>query len=133
MVKPAQFLTPLRLEKTGERSWLVLEPFKFYSAENGRTFVVPAGTPTDLASIPRLLWAIFPKIGRQDAASVIHDAGYSGVLIDSLGYSLRPDKKTCDRLFLEGMLASGVPSRKAHEMYYAVKMFGHTHVGTASV
>lgn len=131
--RKAEFLTPLRLEKKGERDWILLEPFKFYSAVNLRTFTVPAGTVTDLASIPRILWSIFPKVGRQDGPSVVHDGGYSGVLVDVMGNPLRPTKKVVDGLFLEGMLVAGVSPRKAKEMYWAVRMFGRMHVGEARV
>lgn len=132
-LRPAQFLGPLRLEKHNEREWILLEPFKFYSAVNLRTYAVPAGTVTDLASIPRILWPIFPKIGRQDGPSVIHDGGCSGLLVDVLGNPLRPEKKVIDGLFYEGMLVSGVNPRKAKEMYLAVKLFGRMHVGVARV
>lgn len=130
MARKAGFLTPLRLEKKGERLWLVFEPLDFYSAEFSRTFRVPAGTRTDLASVPRGLWNIFPKTGNQDCASVVHDGGYSGCLTDTLGNKLLVDKKTADKLFREGMLAMGVSPRKAWLMWKGVSIFGRTHVGS---
>lgn len=39
----------------------------------GRTFVVPVGATTDLASTPRILWNLLPPTGVYEAAAVIHD------------------------------------------------------------
>ena len=39
----------------------------------GRTFTVPAGTPTDLATTPRFAWILLPPTGIYEAAAVAHD------------------------------------------------------------
>lgn len=39
----------------------------------GRTFTVPAGTRTDLATTPRFLWNLLPPTGIYEAAAVAHD------------------------------------------------------------
>ena len=39
----------------------------------GRTFTIPAGTRTDLATTPRLLWMLLPPTGIYEAAAVAHD------------------------------------------------------------
>lgn len=120
----AGFRDALVLEKTGEREWLVKEPLRFYSAKLARTLKVPAGTPTDLASIPHILWSVLPKEGKYDRAAVLHDTGYEHLLTDTLGYSLDFDKKTVDGLFLEAMLADGVSPVRAKIMYRTVRLFG---------
>lgn len=37
---------------------------------------VPRGFVTDLASVPRMLWSIFPKTGRYAYAAIVHDYLY---------------------------------------------------------
>lgn len=123
----SEFKDPLILEKTGEREWLVKEPLRFKSENLGRTLKVPAGTPTDLASIPQILWSILPKEGKYDRAAVLHDTAYEHLLTDTLGNPLDFSKKTADSLFLEAMLADGVPSARANRMYWAVRIFGRMH------
>ena len=40
---------------------------------DGRTFTVPAGTITDLATSPRLFWQFIPPIGLYESAAALHD------------------------------------------------------------
>lgn len=124
-----KFHDELLLLKSGECTWVVEAPLRFYSARLGRTVKVPAGFVTDLASIPRGLWNIFPKVGKQDRASVVHDCGYSGSLIDALGNPILLKKEQIDFLFYEGMQADGVGKVSAWLMWRAVKLFGRTHFG----
>lgn len=122
--RKAGFADPLILEKVGERQWLVKESLRFYSAKLRRTFRVPSGTPTDLASIPRPFWVVFPKEGKQDRAAALHDAGYNHYLVDIVGYPLQLSKKTVDDLFYEAMLSDGVGEKAAWTMWKAVRLFG---------
>lgn len=62
---------PLDVRKVGDRAWKLLAPV-IYRGDYGR-YVVPAGYVTDFASVPRLLWILFPQSGRWDAAAVVHD------------------------------------------------------------
>ncbi len=125
-VKPkAEFLTPLRLEDVDGEHFLLLEPLKFYSAELGKVVVVPAGMLTDFASIPRGLWNILPKTGKHDRAAVVHDGGYRGYLLDTNGRALAFTRGQVDRLFLEGMEASGVGRVARRLMYWGVRVGGH--------
>lgn len=62
---------PLDVRKVGDRVWKLLAPV-IYRGDYGR-YVVPAGYVTDFASVPRLLWILFPQSGRWDAAAVVHD------------------------------------------------------------
>lgn len=120
---PASFLTPLRMEKIGARRWLLIDDLHFLSARYGGIFVASRGFQTDLASIPRLLWVVAPKVDLYDAASVIHDASYGNALSTLDGKRVFAVKDVCDRLFLEGMLSSGVSAWRANLMYSAVKNF----------
>ena len=41
--------------------------------DESRFIVVPNGFKTDLASIPRVFWALFPPFGKYIRASIVHD------------------------------------------------------------
>lgn len=62
---------PLDVRKVGARLWRLLAPVVY----RGRwdTYTVPAGYDSDFASVPRLLWILFPQSGRWDPAAVVHD------------------------------------------------------------
>lgn len=57
------------------RTMELLEDFIYLDPLHG-TMLVPKGYKTDLASVPRLLWALFPPFGRYAFAAVIHDKVY---------------------------------------------------------
>lgn len=136
MVRAAEFLGPLDLEfipKGKGDLWIVRLPLKFYSAQRLRTYTVPSGFVTDLASVPRGLWNIFPKSGKYNRATGLHDGAYNDALIDCLGNPLIVPKKDADALFLEAMLADGVSETQAKWMYRAVKLFGRKRRSAAKV
>jgi hypothetical protein len=60
---------------------------------------VPAGRITDLASVPRILWAIYPPFGRYTRAAVIHDDLYDGHRRRKARYS----RMYADAIFYEAM------------------------------
>ncbi|MFA5058915.1 MAG: DUF1353 domain-containing protein [Opitutaceae bacterium] len=64
-------LTPLA---DGKR-WKVHDAFS-YETDGGAVIEIQAGFVTDLASVPRFLWPLFPPFGRYIRAAVIHDALY---------------------------------------------------------
>lgn len=136
------FLDRLIIGDCGDGLWLVHEPLRFYSARLTRTFKVPQGTVTDLASIPvwvqvigAILGLILPlprnllsRSGRYNRAAVLHDAAYNDRLVDLHGIELRVTKRLADTLFLDAMLADRVPQREAKAVYLAVKLFGRPSV-----
>jgi hypothetical protein len=77
--------------------------------------VVPKGTITNLASVPRILWTIFPPHGKWAKAAIIHDYLYD----NGIG-----TKKFADEVFLEAMETLGVPRIRRTLMYWAVRLFG---------
>lgn len=127
--RKAEFLDSLELRKVGEREWVTISPLRFYSKELSKTLKVPSGFPTDLASIPRGLWNLFPKEGKQDRAAVLHDCGYNESIIDAVGNPIKLTKKQVDGLFHEGMLADGVGPKSAWLMWKAVSLFGRGRFG----
>jgi hypothetical protein len=68
------FQTRLAIEErnngeTGE--WLLVKDLVYVGAH--QTFTVPQGFVTDLASVPRVFWTIYPPFGRYQKAAVLHD------------------------------------------------------------
>jgi hypothetical protein len=78
---------------------------------------VPVGFQTDFASIPRLLWAFLPPIGRYGRAAVIHD-----LLYRTIGLATRQE---ADAVLWEAMtfLRIGWITRTA--IYAGVRLGGH--------
>jgi hypothetical protein len=92
------------------------EDFGFIDPQ-GKTWHAPAGLVTDGASIPQLLWSIAgsPFSGAYRRAAVLHDAAYR----------VRTDeRKDCDRMFYDAMVADGVDEDTAVRFYTAVRLFG---------
>ncbi len=85
--------------------------------KKGVTWVAPAGSIVDGASIPRFLWSLVgsPFAGKYRRASVLHDVACQE--------RTRPWKKV-HKMFYQAMLADKTPKKKAKQMYRAVKLFG---------
>ena len=81
----------------------------------GGTFVVPAGTETDFASIPRILWGIVAPFGRHSIAAIVHDYAYRN------GGMTRWE---ADAVFRSLMQRAGVGSVRRWFMWAAVRCFG---------
>ncbi len=106
-------VTPLPDGKT----WIILCDFGYEIGDEGSGDIinVPIGTYTDFASIPRPLWAIFPRWGKYGNAAVIHDWMY---------WNQSRSRKEADDIFLEGMEVLEVSTWKRRTIYYAVRWFG---------
>lgn len=83
----------------------------------GREWIVPSGSTTDGASIPRALWSVVgsPFTGKYLPAAVVHDR-----FCDS---KYRSWKLTHD-VFYEAMIANGVDKNQALLMWAAAYRFG---------
>ncbi|EFI4072610.1 DUF1353 domain-containing protein [Escherichia coli] len=81
---------------------------------------VPEGYVTDLASVPRILWSVFPPHGRYAKAAIIHDWLYDNAL---------RTKREADKIFLDAMCVLGVPRWRRVLMYAAVRLFGRGNYG----
>lgn len=81
----------------------------------GKLITVPAGFKTDLASIPRPLWAVLPPVGAYDAAAVVHDYLYqhNGV-----------SRADADAVLLEAMRILGVRWTQRAAIYAGVRLGG---------
>ena len=126
----SQFTTPVVLEMLDHYKWRLVEPFEYYTEHicdglpvrevDGSMFVVqiigvPRSYVTDLASVPRALWTVFPPHGRYAKAAIVHDYLYSNAI---------GSKRWADRVFFEAMGILGVPKWRKWTMYWAVRLFG---------
>lgn len=101
----------------GNYQWQLLAGFEYHvgSFPSQEVIVVPKGAITDLASVPRILWAVFPPHGKWAKAAIVHDWLYA----EAIG-----SKAYADRVFLEAMEVLGVPLVRRKLMFWAVHWFG---------
>jgi len=102
--------------RVGDRpdEWILEMPL-YYVTHAGADLVVPPGFVTDLASIPRLLYALFPVNGRHRAAAILHDWLYE---------TQQCSRAESDRLFLDAMEDSGVRWTQRRAMWAGVRAGG---------
>jgi hypothetical protein len=95
----------------------LLAPVKWIpEAYRSKDVEVPFGFVTDFASVPWLLWSLFPPIGRYGYAAVFHDFVYW----EQDGMT----RKEADLVFRDTMDELGVPAWKKLTLYWAVRLFG---------
>lgn len=113
----SRFTTPADLRMLGNYRWQLLAEFDFHVGgyPSREVVKVPAGTITDLASVPRPLWVIFPPHGEYAKAAIVHDYLYD----QAIG-----SKHWADEVFLEAMIVLGVARWRRVLMYWAVRVFG---------
>jgi hypothetical protein len=91
---------------------------------DGNEICIPVGYVTDFASVPPILWSIFPPIGKYNRAALIHDFLYDTRYKEiELGeYNAR---KFADGQFLETANESDPNNKTKHYiMYLMVRLFG---------
>lgn len=116
---PVKFVTELVVSPVRERTWKVRNPL-VCSTRFG-TIVVPRGFETDGASVPRIMWRLFPPFdGDYDAAAVLHDYVYRNSL--KLGFT----REQADTLLRDGMVATHTARWKRCAIYYGVRLGGWT-------
>ncbi len=87
--------------------WRVVEPVEIDGV------LIPKGFVTDGASVPRMLWWLFPPTGRYMEAALLHD------------YLLQEHPRYyADHQFLSSMTRLGVAKWRRQVMFYAVRIFG---------
>ena len=93
----------------------LIEPYSFVDPD-GKKWDVPAGYLTDGASVPSVLWAIYPPFtGAYRSAAVIHD-----FYCDNKETTWQDTHK----VFYNAMRAADVDENDAKIMYGAVYLFG---------
>lgn len=123
-----RFLSPLRVEHIDGRRWRVLDGFEYRlgSPEGDEVVRVEAGTMTDFASIPRLLWAVWPPTGGYTPAAVIHDLLYVLPYVQhrTQGAMRRIERGEADRIFLEAMAVQSVAWFTRRSLWLGVRLGG---------
>lgn len=111
------FTTPADLRMLDHYQWQLLQGFEYHVGDIPSPTVIriPAGTITDLATVPRVLWTLFPPHGRYAKAAIVHDYLYANAI---------NTKAWADNVFLEAMTVLGVPAWRRMTMYWAVRLFG---------
>lgn len=106
--------------KSFGKKWELMESFYFYylNKDKKTIIVIPSGFITDFASTPRILYPLFPPIGKYNKATLMHDFLYSK---KSNNYNLT--RKQSDQFFLQSMEVLGV-GKKRYLMYCVVRLFG---------
>ena len=106
-------------EVRGRHTFEIVEPLEFAAnMPNGGAIrvTVPAGFRTDFASVPRILWPIFPPYGQYTRAAILHD-----YLCEQRG---KCSRFLADAIFREAMRQLKVPVCRRVAMYYAVRFYG---------
>lgn len=94
----------------------------------GVAITIPAGTETDFASIPRLLWPLRSNVELPLAASLLHDFLYRTGGRPALVFPPREfARKEADRIFYAMMREGGTNVFSASIAYRAVRLFGGRH------
>lgn len=101
----------------------------------GYRFVVPAGTSTDGASIPRFLWRLcgHPLMAPRVYAALLHDWLYGGgIHVDaplpaSSAWPGDLSRKEADECYYALLRHFGAPAWAATIEYYALRLFGGSH------
>jgi hypothetical protein len=106
---------------------VIEEPIDLIS-DNGDFYRVPAGAESDGCSIPEALWSTgLSPFGDYWLGAVVHDAAYRNTLLKKSGADFIPaglTKSECDMLFLDCMIALGVPLKTRTEIYQGVNLGG---------
>jgi hypothetical protein len=118
----SSFTNALIAKKLKKRDWEVVESFSYDVGElgSGETITVPAGFVSDLASIPRPLWTIFPPDGSYTQAAVLHD----WVCKKKGKVEKQYDYKQVSKIFSESLNVLDVSFLTRQAMYYGVLLFG---------
>lgn len=117
----SRFLTPPDMrdnEGLADGRWVLLAPLVYESDVAGRVITVPAGFPTDLASVPRLplVYSLCGGVARRPA--VVHDYLYT---------SGRATRSVADAVFREASEVIGVPAWVRWLMWAGIRVGGSSH------
>jgi hypothetical protein len=112
---------PFRLDSTvdvqqiDDREWRLLSELRYEG--NTQAFIVPVGTTTDFASVPRAFVWFLPRYGRYTKAAILHDHLWR-VAVPAGELSL-PD---ADGIFRRAMRELEVPFLRRWLMWAAVRL-----------
>lgn len=100
-------------------NWLLEDDLVYPLIDNAYEIIkIKSGFITDLASIPRIFWNIYPPYDPSyRSAAIIHDGLYGSHMFD---------RKRCDDILFQAMKQLGCSFYKRNLIYYNVRMFGGT-------
>ncbi len=102
--------TELTLKPIGFNNWELTTDFK--QIIDDKEILIPKGFQTDLASVPRIFWAMFPPFSCPQP-SVVHDFLYTQNI----------NSKERDQIFYDLMIRYGMYQWKAKIMWGAVRIY----------
>ena len=124
----------IRLPVWGETDAVLMEDWHVDDVFGFR-FVVPAGSTTDGASIPRFLWRLcgHPLQAPRVYAAMLHDWLYAGVANDKAEGANPGDimRRECDLCYWALLRHFGVSAWIARIEYIALRLFGASHYQTS--
>ena len=96
------------------KKWVISSAIT-YTLSNGDIITIPEGFETDLSSVPKILWGIFPPYGNFLLAALVHDYLYVT--------KYKEDRAFADREML--IISNKLHSNKLDNYlrYYAVVLF----------
>lgn len=97
----------------GKKYWYVFEDFET------NDFVIPKNFKTNLASVPRLLWFVFPTFGTWTTPSIVHDYLYA------TSNEIKYTRKKADIIFRDLCIQYNTPKHIAYLFYYMIRWFGY--------
>jgi len=122
------------LLKAGRCQWEVGSPLTYeVGAEgSGESITVPPGATTDLASIPRAFWRLYPPDGPWLKAAVVHDWLYRNqgincgqmVRAEGVNWRVTYSRAQADAILKEAMGVLGVGWLEREVIYRAVRLGG---------
>ena len=110
--------------------WVLTETFEFHSGEyrSGLFVRCEAGMESDLASIPRAVRWLVPKVGKDAQASVVHDRVYrDGFMLMRVAGHEKPvavSRGMADSMYYQAMLALGVGRLRREAIYRGLQVGG---------
>ena len=119
---------PLRVEHIDGPKWELVREVT-YRTEAGELSTVREGFQFDFASVPRLLWFLYPPQGTKGnpygIAALIHD----WLLTHHKIGGRKITRKEADGIFLEILLYTGCRKTLAYTMWMAVRANSMVHLG----
>ena len=116
-IKDSQGMTLYEVYESITYTMEILPPVEGERDEDYSAFplilTVKPGYRTNLASVPRFLWWIFPPMGDTDAAAIIHDLLCEKCILP---------RHISDTIFRQIMKETNVPFLKRTCMYYGVRL-----------
>ncbi len=114
----------IKLKFIKGKKWEVAEPI-IMKLSNGYFITIPKGFKTDLSSVPKILWSVFPPFGNFLLAAIVHDYLYV--------IKYKSNRAFCDK---EMLIISNKLNRSTIDhclRYWAVRLFGFIDWGNVNL